>query len=171
MGVPLGLAAIALVFYLLHRRLRHGTSNTHFENTSSSLPPESTAPSDTVYQKAEIDTHPNTLAELEEPFAELDSNRTAGACSTSELDAATAVSVPIAVGPQTTSQHQHDVAENSTPAHKVGTTLQRPVSDLSSMVDALSSEVSVTPRSDEGVVLGKSGKAQEAKAEDEHESM
>lgn len=71
-GVPLGLAAIALVAYVLRRRRRH------LQKTGE--PESSTGADSAIYQKAELDAQSGWV-----PKAELDAQ--SEAIATSELDA------------------------------------------------------------------------------------
>lgn len=86
-GIPLGLAAVALLLYVLRRHHRRKVSSTQPGDTagSSSFEPESKDfPGSGMYQKAELDarpkvhpkveldTNPNTLAELPSTSPELD---------------------------------------------------------------------------------------------------
>ena len=100
-GVTVGLAAIALLIYLLGRRQKHRALRSSIEKATESSLPSSAVASDMrldmnpgpgvqsiVYSKAELDTQPNTLAELPASFAELDSSPVATTQVPSELDAA-----------------------------------------------------------------------------------
>lgn len=162
-GVPLGLAAVALVSYILRQRRKNNAI--HATAETQAFPPDPTSTSEAgTYQEAELDrqpkvhaateldAQPNMLAELEGPLAELDGKHEISMSATSELDAATAVLAPVAPDGQVVDQQQQDAHGGSEAPHSTDFNLPKRIPGIQPAIEATMSETPTSPRCDEGVI-------------------